>query len=110
MEKSMAGSLKFMAPELFLGKTHSTPKLDIWSIGCIFHAMIMGEYPFSDPDREQLKNLILKKEICLSNSEKAKCLASRDALDLVDRMLIKEPTDRINLIDVLHHPWLLQLD
>ena len=110
MEKSTAGSLKFMAPELFVGKTHSTPKLDIWSIGCLLYAMIMGEYPFSDSDREQLKKIILKKEICLSKSLKAKSLASSDCLDLVDRMLMKEPADRISLIDVLHHPWMLQLD
>jgi len=73
MEKSTAGSLKFMAPELFVGKTHSTPKLDIWSIGCLLYAMIMGEYPFSDSDREQLKKIILKKRnlfVKISKSEK----------------------------------------
>jgi len=51
----MAGSLKFMAPELFLGRTHSTPKIDVWSLGCILHGMILGEYPFSNSDRELLK-------------------------------------------------------
>lgn len=54
-EKSTAGSLKFMAPELFLGKTHSTPKIDVWALGCILHGMILGDHPFSDPDREKLK-------------------------------------------------------
>ena len=47
-EKITAGSLKFMAPELLLGRTHSTPKIDVWSLGCILHAMILGEYPFSN--------------------------------------------------------------
>lgn len=53
-EKSNAGSLKFMAPEVLLGKTESTPKIDIWSLGCILHAMIIGEYPFSNSNRELL--------------------------------------------------------
>ena len=47
-ERSTEGSLKFMAPELFLGRTESTPKIDVWSLGCILHAMILGEYPFAD--------------------------------------------------------------
>jgi serine/threonine protein kinase len=62
-EKSTAGSVKFMAPELFQGRTHSTPKIDVWSLGCMLHALILGVWPFSDPDREQLKKQIQKKEI-----------------------------------------------
>jgi len=54
-EKSTAGSLKFMAPELLTGKTGSTPKIDIWSVGCMLHAMILGFYPFEADDREGLK-------------------------------------------------------
>jgi serine/threonine protein kinase len=26
-------------------------------------------------------------------------------LDLIDRMLVKDPEERIAIIDVLHHPW-----
>lgn len=65
-ERSTAGSLKFMAPELFLGRTESTPKIDVWSLGCILHAMILGEYPFADQDKEELKKQILKRKICVS--------------------------------------------
>lgn len=46
-EKSTAGSLKFMSPELLQGRTESTPKIDIWSLGCILHALILGEFPFA---------------------------------------------------------------
>jgi serine/threonine protein kinase len=60
-EKSTAGSLKFMSPELHLGRTHSTPKIDVWSLGIILHALILGEYPFSDSDREKLKTKIMTK-------------------------------------------------
>ena len=54
-EKSNCGSLKFMAPELLQGRTESTPKIDVWSMGIILYALVFGEYPFHDRDKEQLK-------------------------------------------------------
>jgi serine/threonine-protein kinase Chk2 len=98
-----------MAPELFLGRTESTPKIDVWSLGCILHAMILGEYPFADQDKEELKKQILKRKICVScksNSTLLKQTPSRDVLDLIDKMLIKEPESRYSVIDVLRHPWM----
>jgi serine/threonine protein kinase len=67
LEKSNAGSLKFMAPEIFLGHTESTEKIDMWSLGCLLHAMILGEYPFSDSDKSKLKQQILIKVIDVSD-------------------------------------------
>lgn len=32
---------------------------------------------------------------------------SKEVLDLIDKMLIKEPDYRIALLDVLHHPWIM---
>jgi serine/threonine protein kinase len=61
-EKSTAGSLKYMAPELLSGRTHSTPKIDVWSMGCMLYAMVTGEYPFEANEREELKRQILFKE------------------------------------------------
>lgn len=63
VEKSTAGSLKYMAPEILQGRTGSTPAIDVWSMGCIFYSLIFGEYPFASHNREELKSQILTKEI-----------------------------------------------
>jgi serine/threonine protein kinase len=60
-EKSTAGSLKYMAPELLSGRTQSTPKIDVWSMGCMLYAMVTGDYPFNGNEREELKKEILTK-------------------------------------------------
>ena len=47
-----------MAPEILLGRTGSDPKIDVWSMGVMLYAMIMGHYPFevkNKDDKEALK-------------------------------------------------------
>lgn len=75
-------------------------------MGCILHALILGEFPFSDPDREKLKAQIISRQIqteSLKNST-----ASPEVRNLIDHMLAKEPEQRIELIDILAHPWVTQ--
>ncbi|XP_021750579.1 cyclin-dependent kinase 3-like [Chenopodium quinoa] len=38
---------EFSAPELLLGSGMYTTAIDMWSVGCIFYVMIVGENPFS---------------------------------------------------------------
>lgn len=107
-ERSTAGSLKFMSPELLTGKTHSTPKIDVWSVGCMLHAMVLGDYPFSANEREDLKKQILTKQILLLNNKQAPTYGiTNDCLELIERMLIKNPDLRISVNDIIHHPWLM---
>ena len=44
-----------------------------------------------------MKKLILKKEIQISKSD----VGSKEVRDLIEKMLIKEPENRLTLIDVL---------
>ena len=55
MENHTCGSLKYMAPELLQGHYDSTPKIDIWSLGLMFHAMIIGWLPFTAKDKSELE-------------------------------------------------------
>lgn len=59
MENIACGSLKYMAPELLVGKTESTPKIDVWSIGLMLHAMVIGWLPFNQKDKGELTKQIL---------------------------------------------------
>jgi serine/threonine protein kinase len=52
-----------MAPELLLGHMQSDPAIDVWSLGIILYALVIGEVPFRSKTREDLKAMIIKKEI-----------------------------------------------
>ena len=62
-EKHNAGSIKYMSPELIEGHTQSDPKIDIWALGVLMYAMIIGHYPFDGATREKIKEVILSKEV-----------------------------------------------
>ena len=105
-EKSTAGSLKYMAPELLSGRTHSTPKIDVWSMGCMLYSMVTGEYPFNGSERDELKKQILTKIIKVRVKQNQHL--SEPCLELIERMLVKEPNDRISMHEIINHPWLME--
>ena len=58
-EWSGAGTIKYVAPEI-LDKSDccASPALDVWSIGCIFYAMINGKTPFKGETRQEILDKI----------------------------------------------------
>lgn len=59
-DKSIAGSLKYMAPELLTGKnTAADPALDIFSMGVILYALVCGKLPFEGDTHDAIKNNII---------------------------------------------------
>jgi carbon catabolite-derepressing protein kinase len=61
-DKSNAGSLKYMAPEVLSGKnTTAEPELDIFSMGVILYALVTQKLPF-DGEPEIVKQKIIAGE------------------------------------------------
>jgi serine/threonine protein kinase len=78
MENINAGSLKYMAPELLQGHTESSTHIDIWSIGLILHALVIGWLPFDRKDRDGLEKQILKEELDYIGLKKIKTSSIKD--------------------------------
>lgn len=55
-----------MAPEILHGHTESNPKIDIWSLGIILYGLLVGDLPFRSYDRDELKRIIIEKNIKLN--------------------------------------------
>jgi serine/threonine protein kinase len=68
----------------------------------MLYAMVLGVMPFTGETEDQIVNAILKKKLRF-NSEKA---VSKEFKDLIDKILTKEPENRISMYDLQNHPWI----
>ncbi|KAK3752740.1 hypothetical protein QZH41_018714 [Actinostola sp. cb2023] len=88
----------YRAPELLAGATHYSQGVDLWSVGCIFAELLsrkilfQAESPVQQPALATLYNL--------SNQ------ATHEAVHLLCRMLVFDPSKRISCTDALSHPYL----
>ncbi|XP_003383677.1 PREDICTED: MAP kinase-activated protein kinase 5-like [Amphimedon queenslandica] len=102
--------------ESLSGYKHRTPyyydkSCDIWSIGVIMYIMLCGYPPFySEVPHQALSNRMKQKIMSADfdfpeNDWKA---VTDEAKDLIRKMLCVEPSERLSIEEVLHHPWLAQ--
>mmetsp|Transcript_10723 Transcript_10723/g.32829 ORF Transcript_10723/g.32829 Transcript_10723/m.32829 type:complete len:93 (-) Transcript_10723:142-420(-) len=63
--------------------------------------MVTGKVPFPGASREEIARAKISSKIKYPREPKL----SRKLKDLLDRALLREPTKRISLQDVLRHGW-----
>lgn len=99
---TFCGSLYFAAPELLSAKRYIGPEVDIWSLGVILFVLVCGKVPFDDSDLSKLHKKIKKGKITYPSYLSAPCL------DLLSRILVVDPTQRITLQQLKQHPWIME--
>jgi len=55
-----AGTLEYMAPEMFLKKQY-TSNIDVWSLCVVIYTQLFGMWPFPGENEDLIKNKVLKK-------------------------------------------------
>ncbi|XP_053724855.1 tribbles homolog 3-like [Synchiropus splendidus] len=96
------GCPAYVGPELLTkgNTTYSGRAADIWSLGVSLYTMLIGRYPFQDTQPAALFAKIRSGTFSLPAwiSAQAKCLISC--------MLRKTPAERLEVSELLIHPWL----
>ena len=99
----MVGSPAYVAPEIALGKSYNS-KVDVWSLGVILYAITVGKLPFNGTSMEmQLKRIVLVNPFFPPQ-------LSSNLIDLLKKLLQKDPNSRIKIDDIKQHPWLKAFD
>ncbi|XP_060594561.1 mitogen-activated protein kinase 4-like [Ruditapes philippinarum] len=126
------GTCWYRSPELIISPRDYTKAIDIWSVGCILAEMLTGRPLFPGAHEMDQIGLILD-TVCLSDNEwnkvtqilpqsfirrhsrvPEKPLADKftsvdiDALDLLEKLLVFEPSLRLSAEEALAHPYLQQ--
>lgn len=94
------GSPHYAAPEIIQGQRYQGATADIWSVGIILFAMLNGFLPFDGGDLPSTLRLVKKGEYFLPPS------LSKEATDLIQRILQRNPNNRISMADIWTHPLL----
>ena len=99
----MCGTPNFLAPEILdaQGDGHSY-EVDIWSLGAILYAMLVGTPPFEGKSVQSTYKRIKKNNYGYPDSARL----SRLSRDLVGQMLKPDPLDRPTIPEILQHPWM----
>ncbi|KAL4186861.1 hypothetical protein AMTRI_Chr09g16040 [Amborella trichopoda] len=124
----------YRAPELLLSCSEYTAAIDVWSVGCIFIEAVIREPLFPGKDYVQQLRLITEllgtpsdSSLGFLRSENARRYLrqfpqfpkqefsqrfptmSPEAVDLVEKMLVFDPSKRITVEEALAHPYLASL-
>ena len=125
----------YRAPELLLGSEYYTTAVDMWSVGCILAELLLRKpfLPGSDTENqlELVVNCIGKPDskyitkysggrlaevfAAIPGSESSgnfdELFAGKDtdAVDLLKKMLLYDPEERITIEDALKHPYMVEL-
>ncbi|KAG7270198.1 hypothetical protein CRUP_035930 [Coryphaenoides rupestris] len=94
------GCPAYVSPEILSGSAPYSGKMaDVWSLGVMLYTMLVGRYPFHDPDPATLFSKIRRGQCCLPEglSPGARCL--------LQSLLRKEPAERLTAAELLAHPW-----
>lgn len=100
------GTPHFMAPEVVKREPYGKP-VDVWGCGVIAFILLSGCLPFYGT-KERLFEAIIKGKYKMNPRQWGQI--SESAKDLVRRMLMLDPAERITVYEALNHPWLKERD
>ncbi|KAI6212513.1 Aurora kinase [Aphelenchoides besseyi] len=97
--KTLCGTMDYLPPEMVTNKPHGV-QVDYWTVGVLCYELLCGKPPFECNNNKDTYKRIAKAEFTVPEH------ISDDACDLIERLLVVNPTDRLNLKDVMQHKWI----
>ena len=93
----------YTAPELFQEEGMYSFKSDLWALGCIMYELAVGQVPFFDDSIGKLITKIINNDVNFNKKELRNY--SDDFIDILKKLLIKEPNERSTWGDIERMPW-----
>ncbi len=95
------GTSHYISPEVALNTYNE--KCDLWSCGVIMYILISGYFPFEGETEKEIEDNILKYNLSFDYPEFEN--VSSEALDLIKKLMIYDPNNRISAMEALNHPF-----
>ena len=95
------GSPCYAPPEMISGKKYNPLYSDLWSCGIVLYCMLVGKLPFDDEDIKCLYKNIKEGNFIIPK------FLSKNAKDLIKKILNCNPNKRIKIDEIKKHPFFL---
>lgn len=100
------GTPAYLAPEVIKAEGFVCEKSDVWSLGVLLYLLNYGIVPFKANDMQVLYNKIISGVFKFPENDDA----SKDLVDLIEKMLVVDISKRFSLEQVMNHRWFKNLD
>jgi serine/threonine protein kinase len=103
----LGGTPEYMSPEMILDHQNGTgygKEIDWWALGCLMYEMLSGESLFKSKKNSKLFEKILDEKI------KFNIQLSRNAENLLKRLLTKDPIKRVSFNEIKKHSFFENFD
>ncbi|KAL4313438.1 hypothetical protein GQ457_01G000710 [Hibiscus cannabinus] len=106
--KSTVGTPAYIAPEVLLKKEYDGKIADVWSCGVTIYVMLVGAYPFEDPDDPKNFHKTIQRIINVQYSIPDYVHVSPECRHLLSRIFVADPEKRIPIPEIKNHEWFLK--
>ncbi|XXG61184.1 hypothetical protein AAC387_Pa04g2899 [Persea americana] len=106
--KSTVGTPAYIAPEVLSRKEYDGKIADVWSCGVTLYVMLVGAYPFEDPDEPRNFRKTLGRILSVQYSIPDYVRVSMECKHLLSRIFVANPEKRITIPEIKNHPWFLK--
>ena len=104
--KERIGTAYYIAPEVINRKYNE--KCDMWSLGVILYILLSGKPPFNGNNEGEIINAIKYNKINFNIKELKN--VSMLGMDLLQKLLKKNPENRLSASQALSHPWIKAIE
>jgi serine/threonine protein kinase len=98
---TLCGTLDYLPPEMVEGREHDE-QVDVWSLGVLLFEFLVGSPPFEAEGHSATYRRISRVDLRFPRG------VAEDAQDLIRKLLVKDPRQRISLERIPSHPWVLR--
>eukprot|EP00850_Spirogloea_muscicola_P007124 SM000035S13104 [mRNA] locus=s35:402779:404908:+ [translate_table: standard] len=106
--KSTVGTPAYIAPEVLSKKEYNGKLADVWSCGVTLYVMLVGAYPFEDPDDPRNFRKTIQRIMSVQYVIPPYVRLSAECKHLLSRIFTANPTKRISMPEIRAHEWFLK--